>query len=528
VPAGARLSHGTELSPGTWQVATADLQAGRVSVHPAQHSDADFTLTIKATLIDAGNGTSVSRQVTGTHAVTVTAVADAPQLTARDATGQEDTPVALDISASLTDADGSEVLSVTIGNLPQSARLSAGLDNGNGTWTLTPAQLNGLKLIPGPDWSGTATLSVQAHAREASNGKTATSEATLKVEVEAVADAPRVEAKDVTGREDTAIPLDLSAALVDADGSETIVVSILGIPDGFTLSAGTPCGDGEWHVPAGDLQGLKLTPLANWNGTLNLTVEAVSTEIGSASSATASKSFTVTIDPVNDAPELILTAAEHAASGARQVDAVGTVQADDIDSAQLGGAVITLSGAQPGDRLDLEGFTLHSVNGRTMIGDTGIELVTGAYAGETGTLTLSGHASPDTYAAVLQSLMLESGAPSGLTAGTRSLGVVLFDSEGAASTRQSVDVVVDEAEPAPPQGQGFETMQSGTGSEIILLMADDEAEMNHAASAAWTEQIDGDPSANPSDPMTAFDQPTADNIQAIDDLQVDASRMNWS
>jgi hypothetical protein len=460
--------------------------------------------------------------------VTVTAVADAPQVAAQDVTGQEDTPVALDISACFTDADGSEVLSVTIGNLPQSARLSAGLDNGNGTWTLTPAQLNGLKLLPGPEWSGTAILSVQAHAREVSNGKTATSEATLKVEVEAVADAPRMQAGNVTGREDTAIPLDLSASLIDTDGSETMVVNILGIPEGFTLSAGTALGEGEWRVPVGDLQGLKLTPPANWNGTLNLTVQATSTEAGSGGSATSSKPFTVTIDPVNDAPELILTAAEHAESGARQADAIGTAQADDIDSAQLGGAVITLSGAQPGDRLDLEGFTLHSENGRTMIGDTGIELVMGAYAGDTGTLTLSGHASPDTYAAVLQSLMLESDDQSGLTTGTRSLGVVLFDSEGAASTQQSVDVVVDEAEPAPPQGQGFETVQNGTGSEIILLMADDEAEMNHAASAAWTEQIDGDPSANSSDPMNAFDQPTADNIQAIDDLQVDASRMNWS
>ncbi|MEE1656177.1 Ig-like domain-containing protein [Microvirga sp. CF3062] len=528
VPAGARLSHGTELSPGVWQVSTADLQAGRVALHPAQDSDADFTLTVRATLIDTGNGTSVSREVTGTHAVTVTAVADAPQVTAKDVTGQEDTPAALDISASLTDADGSEVLSVMIGNLPQGARLSAGLDNGNGTWTLTPAQLTDLTLLPGPEWSGTATLSVQAHARETSNGKVATSEATLKVEVEAVADAPRVEAKNVTGQEDIAIPLDLSATLIDTDGSEAIVVGILGLPEGFTLSAGTMGDGGEWRVPAADLQSLKLTPPADWNGTLNLTVQATSTEASSVDSATSSKPFTVTIDPVNDAPELALTAAEYAEAGARQVEAVGAAQVEDIDSAKLGGAVVTLSGAQPGDKLDLEGFTLHSENGHTMIGDTGIELVGGAYAGETGTLTLSGHASPETYAAVLQSLMLESGDQSGLTAGTRSIGVVLFDSEGAASTRQSVDVVVDEVEPVAPQGQGFETAQNGTGADIILLMADEEADMSHAATVAWTEQIDGDPSSTTSDSAAAFDQPTANSIQAIDDLQVDASRMHWS
>ncbi|MGF9758756.1 Ig-like domain-containing protein [Microvirga sp. 0TCS3.31] len=533
VPSGARLSHGSELSPGVWQVATADLQAGSVLLHPAAHSDADFTLTIRATLTDTGNGTSVSREVTGTHAVTVTAVADAPQVTARDVMGQEDSAIPLDLSATLTDTDGSEVLSVMIGTLPQGARLSAGLNNGNGTWTLTPAQLTGLQLIPGPEWSGTATLSVQAHARETSNGIVATTEATLQVQVEAVANAPRVEAKNVTGQEDTAIPLDLSATLVDTDGSETMVVSILGIPDGFTLSAGTARVGGEWRVPAGDLQGLKLTPPADWNGTLNLTVQATSTETSSGGSAISSKSFTVTIDPVNDAPELSLTAAEHAESGNRQAEAIDIAHAQDIDSTQLGGAVITLSGAQPGDRLDLEGFTLHSENGRTMIGTTGIELVGGAYAGETGTLTLSGHASPATYAAVLQSLMLESDDKSGLAAGTRSIGVVLSDSDGAAATRQSVDVVVDEAQPVTPEGQGFaangtEPTQNSAGSDIILLMADEGAEMNHAATASWTEQIDSDQSSDMSHHVTTLDQPVADHVQTIDDLQVDSSRMHWS
>jgi len=416
VPAGARLSQGTELSPGVWQVATADLRAGVVSLHPAEHSDADFTLTIKATLIDTGNGTSVSRQVTGTHAVTVAAVADAPQVNARD----------------------------------------------------------------------------------------------------------------VTGQEDTVIPLDLAAALTDTDGSESMVVSIFGIPEGFTLSAGMARGGGEWRVSSGDLQGLKLMPLADWNGTLNLTVQATSTETSTGVSAQSSKPFTVTIAPVNDAPELSLTAAEHAEAGEHQAEVIGTAHATDIDSTQLGGAVITLSGAQPGDRLDLEGFSLHNENGRTMIGDTGIELVGGAYAGETGTLTLSGHASPETYAAVLQSLMLESGAQSGLAAGTRSIGVVLSDSDGAPSTRQSVDVVIDEAEPVAPQGQGSDAAQNSAGSDIILLMADDEADMSHAATASWTEQIDSDQSSPASDPVTTLDQPAADHIQTIDDLQVDASRMNWA
>ncbi len=110
VPAGASLSRGTEIAPGLWQVATADLRGGLVSVRPAEHSDADFTLTLTATLTDSGNGTSVSRSVTGTHRVTVDAVADAPALSASDVAGDEDQPIALNLSAALVDSDGSEIL----------------------------------------------------------------------------------------------------------------------------------------------------------------------------------------------------------------------------------------------------------------------------------------------------------------------------------------------------------------------------------------------------------------------------------
>ena len=51
--------------------------------------------------------------------VTVDAVADAPTLTVADATGNEDSAIALSIASSLTDTDGSESLSdITISGLP--------------------------------------------------------------------------------------------------------------------------------------------------------------------------------------------------------------------------------------------------------------------------------------------------------------------------------------------------------------------------------------------------------------------------
>ena len=48
----------------------------------------------------------------------------------------------------------------------------------------------------------------------------------MNVTVSAVADAPTVTANDVTGNEDTAIALDITSALTDTDGSESLICAI--------------------------------------------------------------------------------------------------------------------------------------------------------------------------------------------------------------------------------------------------------------------------------------------------------------
>jgi hypothetical protein len=223
----------------------------------------------------------------------------------------------------------------------------------------------------------------------------------------------------------------------------------------------------------------------------------------------------------------------HAAAGAQQAHVIAEAEAADIDSSHLGGATVTLSGAHPHDRLDFEGFVLHTEDGRTMIGDTGIEVLGGGYAADKGTLTLSGHATPEIYASVLQSLVLESGDGSGLAAGSRSVSVTLLDSEGAASTPRAVEVVVDE--PVPNLGEAnanMAAMDSGTtqdlaASDILLLMADGGTDPAHGVAGAWTEQVEaGDTAAAALHPP--LDQPAADHIQPIDDFQMDTARPNWS
>ena len=93
--------------------------------------------------ITDGNGETSTQTVT----IEVAAVADEAQIEVQDAIGNEDQAIDLNIAVSLLDNEGSENISnVTIRNVPESATLSAGVDNGDGTWTLEPEQLERLQL----------------------------------------------------------------------------------------------------------------------------------------------------------------------------------------------------------------------------------------------------------------------------------------------------------------------------------------------------------------------------------------------
>ena len=166
-------------------------------------------------------------------------------MTVENAQGWEDTPVDLNIGPALADVDGSEsITGIVISGVPTGATLSAGTDNGNGSWTLTPAQLDGLQLFPAANSDQDFTLSVAATSTEA-DGSQATTVATLDVAINGVADTPTVTVQNATGAEDSAIPLNIGVALADTDGSESIsAITISGVPAGASLSAGTDNGDG--------------------------------------------------------------------------------------------------------------------------------------------------------------------------------------------------------------------------------------------------------------------------------------------
>ena len=201
-------------------------------------------------------------------------------LTVGNATGNEDTAIPLSISSQLNDLDGSETLSITIGNVPIGATLSAGNNTGGGVWTLTPAQLGNLTITPPLHDEDNMLLTVTATFTDSTIAPFDTQILTgnITVLVRAVADVPTLNVGNSTGNQGTAIPLNISGNLIDTDGSETLKYIITGVPAGATLNAGFESPAGTWTLEAGDVTGLTITPNVNSSTSFSLNVVAQAIE----------------------------------------------------------------------------------------------------------------------------------------------------------------------------------------------------------------------------------------------------------
>ncbi len=341
VPAGATLSAGTDLGNGAWALGPDDL-AG-LTVTPSEHSDSDFTLSIEATATESDGDTAVS---IASVRVGVSADADAPIVAAQNVSGIEDTPIPLVINAALSDADGSETLAIRIAGVPAGVTLSAGVDNADGTWTLSPDDLIGLSLNPNEHFSGSLNLTLVATSTEADGAETAQTSTPFTVTVTPDADRPSVGVADAAGGEDTPIALSLDARLVDNDGSETITIRVAGVPTGAILSAGTDNGDGTWSIGQDALAGLTITPPSHFAGDIGLTLEVTTTEPNGDSERVTS-AFTVTVDAIADAPALVVADA----SGIEDLSIPLSVDAGLIDADGSETLAIVISGVPSGGSL---------------------------------------------------------------------------------------------------------------------------------------------------------------------------------
>ncbi|HSA79744.1 MAG TPA: hypothetical protein VLE23_02910 [Geminicoccaceae bacterium] len=165
--------------------------------------------------------------------------------------------------------DAERVAVVVIGGLPQNAVLSSGIDNGDGSWMLSPLDLSGLALTAPAARSEDIVLTVTAFVVENREGELAAVSGTIRLPFDA--GAP--------------IALAIDPAVLRAGGPGLNALVIRDLPEGARLSAGTyDPAIGGWVLLPRQLEGLTLTPPA---GQAAFTLSVLGISLGAGGSGQA-------------------------------------------------------------------------------------------------------------------------------------------------------------------------------------------------------------------------------------------------
>ena len=241
MPAGALLSAGLRHDDGSWSLAADDLPG--LSLRTAAATPGDFALEITLRALQGEDTRKITvrrREEPAVEAAPPAAAADEAISEAPEASA---TAVRLAVRPPVGEGiDPRRVALVIIGGVPEGAVLSAGVDNGDGSWMLSPQDLVGLELRVPAGRAGEVTLEVTALAVTSREGEIA--RATERLRLSLAPAAP-------------AIPLRIDPAA--ARGLQALMIRDL--PPGARLSAGTyDSSINAWVVLPRQLDGLTVTP----------------------------------------------------------------------------------------------------------------------------------------------------------------------------------------------------------------------------------------------------------------------------
>ena len=154
--------------------------------------------------------------------------------------------------------DPDRIAVLIVDGVPPGGVLSAGIDDGDGRWLISPRHLLGLTLTPPAGWTGDPSFEVTAVAVRNRTGEFATASERVVLTPGAAAEAP--------------LPLALDPALLQAAGPALDALMIRGVPPGARLSAGTyDAATGGWVLRPDQLEGLAITaPAGEVDGTLTV------------------------------------------------------------------------------------------------------------------------------------------------------------------------------------------------------------------------------------------------------------------
>ena len=266
--------------------------------------------------------------ITTTIPISVTSDADAPIWDEADSTFEytllEDADQqSISINADLFDTDSSEVLTYLVGDIDTGLTLTVSGAQVVAGDVLSADQVALIKVAIAPNIAGAFEFDITPIATEIDNNDSESGDVkTIVINVQPVADKPKLAVFEVKGDEDEIILLKdaINGQLTDTDGSESLSYLIT-VPDGWSVvtidgssAIVTDNGNGVYSVTDADVEagevGLLPAPhVSSVTGTYEVTAQAVSTEStqdGQVPNPTTNTSdaltFEVVVKGVVDAP----------------------------------------------------------------------------------------------------------------------------------------------------------------------------------------------------------------------------------
>jgi hypothetical protein len=247
LPAGAALSAGRRHDDGSWSLAAEDLRGLQLRLPAAAPGDLALEITVRALQGEAIRTLAVRHSPRPQPAAAAApprpqpAAAAAAKTATAPAAGATPIRLAVRLPAG-AGINPKDIALVILGGVPQGAALSAGIDNGDGSWMLSTQDLVGLELSLPAGCPADLTLEVTALAVTSREGEIARAGERLRLSLGAAA---------------RPVPLVIDQAA--AQGLQALMIRDL--PAGARLSAGTydPAID-AWVVLPRQLDGLCVIP----------------------------------------------------------------------------------------------------------------------------------------------------------------------------------------------------------------------------------------------------------------------------